>query len=163
MLDKLNPLAWVATLFFIGKIPHLGSVIASILAVPIAIFILLVGGKTLLLIASVALFFLGLFSTAIYLKKGGVEQEIVVDEVVAMWVVLLLCQFFGYEMIFVVYSLALACFVIFDIWKPWPSDVIHDRFHGSLGIMLDDLIIAFYAFAGMAVSFFFYTKLGWGG
>ena len=36
-------------------------------------------------------------------------------------------------------------FGIFDIWKPWPINVIDKSLGGGLGIMLDDVLAAIYA------------------
>ena len=38
-----------------------------------------------------------------------------------------------------------ALFRLFDIWKPWPVDVLDRRVPGGLGIMLDDLLAGGYA------------------
>jgi len=40
-------------------------------------------------------------------------------------------------------------FRIFDILKPWPVSLADRRVHGGLGIMLDDLLAAGYAWIGM--------------
>ena len=38
-------------------------------------------------------------------------------------------------------------FRLFDIWKPWPINLLDQRVSGGLGIMLDDLLAAIYALA----------------
>jgi len=40
-------------------------------------------------------------------------------------------------------------FRIFDIFKPWPVNLADRALHGGLGIMLDDLLAAGYAWIGM--------------
>ena len=42
-------------------------------------------------------------------------------------------------------------FRIFDILKPWPISVIDRQVTGGLGIMLDDVIAAFFAMAAMMI------------
>ena len=48
-------------------------------------------------------------------------------------------------------ALAFVLFRIFDIVKPWPIRDVDHRLGGGLGIMLDDLMAAFYAAACLRV------------
>jgi phosphatidylglycerophosphatase A len=48
-------------------------------------------------------------------------------------------------------ALAFVLFRIFDIAKPWPIRDVDHRLHGGTGIMLDDLMAAVYAAAGLRV------------
>ncbi|MBT7758192.1 MAG: phosphatidylglycerophosphatase A, partial [Rhodospirillaceae bacterium] len=53
----------------------------------------------------------------------------------------------------------LAGFVLFrlcDITKPWPASWADRRVHGGLGIMLDDVLAALYAFAAIAAFRYWY-------
>jgi len=45
-------------------------------------------------------------------------------------------------------------FRLFDIWKPWPINIVEQRVKGGLGIMLDDTLAAIYA--GLILYFFTY-------
>ena len=38
-----------------------------------------------------------------------------------------------------------ALFRLFDIWKPWPINLLDKNVHGGLGIMLDDVLAGFFA------------------
>lgn len=38
-----------------------------------------------------------------------------------------------------------ALFRLFDIWKPWPINLLDKNVHGGLGIMLDDVLAGVYA------------------
>jgi len=40
-------------------------------------------------------------------------------------------------------------FRLFDIWKPWPIRLIERRVGGGLGVMLDDLIAAAFAWVAL--------------
>lgn len=42
-----------------------------------------------------------------------------------------------------------ALFRLFDIWKPWPIQVLDARVHGGLGIILDDLLAGVLAWAAL--------------
>ena len=71
---------------------------------------------------------------------------IVIDEILAIWVVLLflpptlLAQAFG-----------VLAFRAFDIVKPPPIGIIDRRYKNGFGVMVDDLVAAFYALLAAAV------------
>ena len=46
-------------------------------------------------------------------------------------------------------------FRVFDILKPWPISVIDSRVKGGLGIMLDDVIAAFFSLAIIQTVIYF--------
>ena len=43
--------------------------------------------------------------------------------------------------------LALLMFRLFDIWKPWLVGLVDRKIHGGVGVMLDDLMAAFFVLA----------------
>ena len=73
---------------------------------------------------------------------------IVWDEIVAIWLVLfilprtLIWQAFGFLI-----------FRLFDILKPPPIRYCDQRIHGGFGVMLDDLLAAFYALLTLALAY----------
>ena len=75
-------------------------------------------------------------------RRIGVHDHpgIVWDEIAGMYMTLLVIPpHIG------LYLLAFGLFRLFDIWKPWPIRDLDHRLAGGAGIMLDDLIAAFYA------------------
>jgi phosphatidylglycerophosphatase A len=71
----------------------------------------------------------------------GVEDYggIVWDEMVAYWLVIAFIPFhWGW------YLAGFVIFRAFDILKPWPISLIEEKYHGGLGIMLDDVLAAVY-------------------
>ena len=72
---------------------------------------------------------------------------IVLDEIVSVLAATLVMTQRSVPGLFLVFVL----FRIFDIAKPWPIRDVDHRLGGGLGIMLDDLIAAFYAAVGLAV------------
>jgi phosphatidylglycerophosphatase A len=36
-------------------------------------------------------------------------------------------------------------FRLFDIWKPWPINIIDERVHGGFGMILDDIVAGLFA------------------
>ena len=84
-------------------------------------------------------------------KTGAVLQRpdhgaIVIDEIVAFWIVLWLLP--GGVL---TQAVAFAGFRFFDILKPPPIRAVDQRFKHGLGVMLDDLIAAFYALLAAAI------------
>ena len=71
---------------------------------------------------------------------------IVLDEIVAVLAAALVMAERSLPALFLLFVL----FRIFDIAKPWPIRDVDHRLGGGLGIMLDDLIAAFFAAIGLA-------------
>ncbi len=91
--------------------------------------------------ACVALFALGTAAAGHVAKRVGREDPgiVVVDEIVGMWVTLLLVPFSVWT--------ATAGFLLFramDVWKPYPARDL-EALHGGLGIMADDVAAGLYA------------------
>jgi phosphatidylglycerophosphatase A len=70
---------------------------------------------------------------------------IVIDEIVAFWLVLWLLP----DGIFT-QAVAFVGFRLFDILKPPPIGAVDRRFKNGIGVMLDDLLAAFYTLLGAA-------------
>jgi phosphatidylglycerophosphatase A len=86
-------------------------------------------------------FALGVASATVVAKRLGIEDPgiVVVDEIVGMWISLLLLPFTLFT--------ALAGFVLFrvmDVWKPYPARDL-EALPGGWGIMLDDVMAGVYA------------------
>ena len=79
-----------------------------------------------------------------FLRDSGLGDEswIVVDEFAAMLFVL---AFIPKDVFLVL--LALSMFRLFDICKPWFVGLVDRKIHGGIGVMLDDLIAAFFVLA----------------
>ncbi|GAA5786548.1 phosphatidylglycerophosphatase A [Chitiniphilus shinanonensis] len=67
---------------------------------------------------------------------------IVVDEIVATWLVLA-----SVPLTWQGWLAAFAAFRLFDILKPWPIRWFDRKVHGGFGVMLDDILAAGYAIA----------------
>jgi len=72
---------------------------------------------------------------------------IVIDEIVAIWVVLLLVP--G---TLAAQAAAVVLFRVFDIAKPPPIRALDRRWKHGIGVMIDDLVAAFYALVVIAVA-----------
>ena len=72
-------------------------------------------------------------------RYGHDPAEVTIDEVLGMWVSLLLLP----KKIIIIIA-AFFIFRFFDIIKPFPARKF-DAMHGGLGIMMDDVIAGIYA------------------
>ena len=98
-----------------------------------------------------AIAYVVLFACAVWaVRRAGDElgehdhQSIVIDEMFAMCLVLEVAPQTapGWLAAFVLFRL-------FDIWKPWPINVVDRQFETAFGVMLDDLLAA--VFSGVAL------------
>ena len=97
------------------------------------------------------------------LSAGGAEKIldrpdpgiVVIDEIAGMLV----------TMIFIppnpiAWLLAFLLFRLFDILKPFPVNFFDQRFHGGIGIVLDDLMAGLYALASLQILWHLAGKAG---
>jgi phosphatidylglycerophosphatase A len=74
---------------------------------------------------------------------------IVIDEIVGFLLLLILVSYLtgvGVSITKIDFILAFILFRIFDIWKPFPIDLLEKKFKGGFGIMIDDIGAAIYAY-----------------
>ncbi len=149
----------VATFFGVGLLPWAPGTWGSAAAIPAAWVIHGLGGFPALLLASVAVTFVGWWATAAATrgKENHDPGEIVIDEVAGMWVALLplsagLWQAGVDPWVFPWpgWVGAFVLFRVFDILKPGPIGWA-DRMHTPLGVMLDDVLAGFAAAIGVAL------------
>ncbi len=61
-------------------------------------------------------------------------------------------------------AVAFVLFRIFDIWKPYPIRELERHVKGGLGVMIDDVVAAFYAYIVFALFIVaVYKGLGYAG
>jgi phosphatidylglycerophosphatase A len=133
----------------------------SLAALPAAWGLHVLGGFGLLALATVAVFALGWWA-ALVETRGGADpdpSEIVIDEVVGMWIALfpvsLGAAMRGVDVtaLWPGWVVAFLAFRLFDIWKPGPIGWA-DRMHSPLGLMLDDVIAGVFAALAVIVAAF---------
>ena len=74
---------------------------------------------------------------------------VVIDEIVGMLVTMIAVPATALNM-----ALGFILFRIFDIVKPFPVNLFDKRFHGGLGIMLDDVVAGIYSLLIMQILLF---------
>lgn len=148
----------IGTVMGAGYIRPAPGTWGSLIALPWAWLLHVVGGMPLLVLAIVAAFLTGWWATS-KMTAGSTDHdpsEIVIDEVVGQWIALLPLSIASWRMgldITVMWPGWIAAFVLFrlfDIWKPllvgWA-----DRRGDPLGVMLDDVIAGIFAAIGVVV------------
>lgn len=139
-----SPANLIATLFGAGKLPSAPGTWASAIALPLGWAIRYYFGPYGVPVAIVALFFIGWWASSAYVKVTGEKDPgaIVIDEVVGQWIVMISAPptIIGYGVCFLLFRL-------FDVLKPFPINWVDEHIKGGLGVMLDDVLAAIYAFA----------------
>jgi len=143
----MSPAGLVATWFGSGHLRPAPGTWGSLAALPCAWVVYVLTGPVGLLVATGAVFALGLWATSVETagKADHDPSEIVVDEVVGQWIALLPVAFGAARAgadVLALWPGILAGFVLFrlfDIWKPGPVGWA-DRRGDALGVMLDDVI-----------------------
>lgn len=160
-----HPAHFIALGFGAGLAPRAPGTFGTLVPVPFVALVLLAVPRdlmafTALVIAFMAIpaFFLGAWACTITGRDLGVEDHgaMVIDEVVAF---IPLCALTmpgaiasANPLLLVV---AFALFRFFDIVKPPPIRTLERNVRGGLGVMLDDVVAAFYAYVVFAFFLIF--------
>jgi len=138
----------ITTVFGVGLLPKAPGTWGTLTALPFGYILHGLGGPALLAVATIAAFALGWW--AVKRDTDGKADhdpgEIVIDEVVGLWITLLPVSY-GLAHAGVApwtfpwpgWVAAFVLFRIFDIFKPWPVSRA-DALHTPLGVMLDDVV-----------------------
>jgi phosphatidylglycerophosphatase A len=145
-----HPATLIATWFGVGLLPKMPGTFGSLAALPIAWVLADRFGPYAVAGAGLALFFIGLWASGVYLRQTRTEDpgEIVVDEVSAQ---LIACAPAGLDPLG--FALAFVLFRIFDIMKPWPISALERGLPGALGVMADDAAAALFT-AALVILFY---------
>jgi len=148
----------IASVFGVGFLPKAPGTWGSLAALPAFYVLHGIGEFPLVLVATIAVFFLGWWATREATRAQADHDPgwIVVDEVVGQWLALFSLSFGLWWMGFDSwgfpwpgYVLGFAFFRLFDIRKPWLVGWA-DRRGDPLGVMLDDVIAG--VMAGLCVA-----------
>lgn len=142
----------VCRLGFAGLSPVMpgtcGSAVAALLA-PFLFLPLPLWGRALVL---VLVFWLGGMAATRGEQLLGRKDpgEIVIDELLGMWLVLLPFARPGWGAI----GLAFLLFRVFDMWKPWPVHASESWLPDGYGVMIDDVMAGLQALLVMGLLHF---------
>lgn len=131
----MHPAVALATLG-VGFLPRAPGTWGSLLALVVWWFVPALHSTLVLGVAAGIALVLGVVVIGQIMRRFGVLDagEIVIDEVVGMWIALLWAPAVWWVAI-----VAFAAFRLFDIAKPWPVSWA-DAQHTPLGVMLDDVL-----------------------
>ena len=143
---------FIATGFYSGYLPKAPGTWGSL--VGLLLFFLLHTLSLEIYLAIVAgIFIIGTFAAGEAEKIMDRKDPglVVVDEIVGMLITMIAIPATPLTM-----ALGFVFFRIFDIWKPFPIGLVDQRFHGGLGIMLDDVIAGIYSLIILQLLFRFF-------
>jgi phosphatidylglycerophosphatase A len=141
----------IATGFYSGYLPKAPGTWGSLMG--LLIFFLLHTLSLGIYLAVVAgIFLIGTFAAGEAEKIMDHQDPglVVIDEITGMLVTMTAVPATPLAM-----ALGFVLFRIFDIWKPFPVNFFDQRFHGGLGIMLDDIVAGIYSLIILQLLFRF--------
>lgn len=146
----------IGTVLGVGYIRPAPGTWGSLVALPWAWLLHVIGGLPLLGIGIAVAFVKGWWATATMTRDAEDHDpsEIVVDELVGQWIAVLPLSYAAWSMEIDVLRMwpgwiaAFLLFRLFDIWKPGPIGWA-DRRGDALGVMLDDVIAGVFAALGV--------------
>tara|TARA_Y100001970_G_C14114821_1_gene792948 strand:+ start:656 stop:1141 length:486 start_codon:yes stop_codon:yes gene_type:complete len=158
MIKKINLI--FLTFFMIGKIKYAPGTFASIFACILFYLLAMFFSFSTILMIVLILFIYSFFAINHSFEKFDSDdpQEIVIDEVIGQMLTLLAIPIYETlwpSSVLYYYIFSLILFRLFDIWKPYPINIVDDNVKGPLGIMLDDIVASFYSILLLTIIFFF--------
>jgi phosphatidylglycerophosphatase A len=141
-IGKPSPLvSFIATGGGSGNLPVAPGTWGSLVALPCAAALHIVGGPWLLSLAILLAFVAGVWASGRYSRAIGREDpgSVVIDEFAGQWLAIM-----PVALDWRYYVVAFVLFRFLDITKPWPCRAA-ERAPGGLGIMLDDIVAGVYA------------------
>lgn len=143
---------FIATGCYSGYLPKAPGTWGSL--VGLLLFFLLHGlGLPVYLAVTAGLFVVGSFAAGEMEKilDNRDPGVVVIDEIVGMLIAMIAVPATPLAMV-----LGFVLFRVFDIAKPFPVNFFDQRFHGGLGIMLDDVIAGIYSLVALQLVLFLF-------
>jgi phosphatidylglycerophosphatase A len=143
-----HPAHFIALGFGAGLAPHAPGTFGTLAALGLYWLLALALPPIAIAFLAIPLFFVGVWACDVAGRNLGIADHgaFVWDEIVAFLPLAALAS----GSIFL-QALAFALFRLFDIWKPFPIRHFERRVKGGLGVMLDDLLAACYAYLVLAI------------
>lgn len=130
--------------FFIGFIPVASGSFASAFSL-LPFLISYFNNIFVLFIAIVLFFIISLLTGKDLLKKYGDDPSVlVIDEVIGMWLTILVIKLFFNEIYWLHFVVGFFLFRFFDIVKIYPA-IYFDKLNNTFGVLMDDVISGVYA------------------
>jgi len=158
MIKKFN--LFFLTFFMIGRIKYAPGTFASLASCFLFLLLIIFFNFTFIFFITLIIFSYSFIAINNSFDEFNSDdpQEIVVDEVAGQLLSLLAIPIYEtlYPLPIIYYCIAsFILFRLFDVLKPYPINYVDNNIKGALGIMLDDLLAAFYSIIVLCVIFFF--------
>ena len=137
---KLNFYKSISTFFGLGYISPFPGTLTSFLTVVIIWLIQKYFGFQITLTCVFIITLLGYIAIERDANKKSDPKEIVIDEFIGQAVVLIFLPLTLKN-----YLLGFIFFRFFDIYKPIPINYLENKYKNAFGIIIDDIVAAFYA------------------
>jgi len=143
-----HPAHFIALGFGAGLSPVAPGTIGTAVAVVIGVLAAQVVHPLIVAFCAIPLFFVGVWACEVTGRDLGAPDHgaMVWDEIVAFLPLAALAS-----ASLALQGLAFVIFRVFDIWKPFPIRDLERHVKGGLGVMVDDLVAAFYAYICFAL------------
>jgi phosphatidylglycerophosphatase A len=140
---RSHPAHFIALGFGSGLAPRAPGTFGTLAALALYYLLALVLPPLAIAFLAIPLFFVGVWACEITGRDLGAHDHgaMVWDEIVAFLPLAALAS-----ASWMLQAVAFALFRLFDIWKPYPIKGIERNVKGGMGVMVDDLIAAAYAY-----------------
>src|SRR3954469_21371094 len=138
-----HPAHFIALGFGSGLVPFAPGTWGTALSWGLCALLMLAVPPVIIAFAAIPLFFLGVWACERTGRDLGVSDHgaMVWDEVVAFLPLAAIASAAWWLQL-----IAFALFRLFDIWKPYPIRLVEKNVKGGMGVMVDDVIAAAYAY-----------------
>ena len=153
-----HPAHFIALGFGAGLAPVAPGTFGTLVAIPIVWVLGHFLPPLMIAVCAVPLFFIGVWACEVTGRDLGAPDHgaMVWDEVVAFIPLAALASAAWW-----LQAIAFAIFRLFDVWKPYPIRDLERHVKGGMGVMIDDVVAAFYAYIVFALFIVFvYRVLG---
>jgi phosphatidylglycerophosphatase A len=151
-----HPAHFIALGFGSGLAPVAPGTFGTLAAVALYWALALVLPPLVIAFLAIPLFFVGVWACDVTGRDLGAQDHgaMVWDEIVAFLPLAALAS-----ASLALQLVAFGLFRLFDIWKPFPIRELEKRVKGGLGVMIDDVVAAFYAYVVFVIFIVVVYKL----
>src|SRR5207237_4469368 len=156
-----HPAHFIAMGFGVGLVRITPGTFGTLSAWGIYLGLALVLAPVVIAFLAIPLFFVGVWACDRTGRDLGVEDHnaMVIDEIVAFLPLAAISSASWW-----LQAIAFGLFRLFDIWKPFPIRELEKRVRGGMGVMIDDVAAAMYAyFVFVLFVILVYKGLGYDG
>jgi phosphatidylglycerophosphatase A len=143
-----HPAHFIALGFGSGLAPKAPGTFGTLAAIALYYALALVLPPLAIAFLAIPLFFVGVWACDVTGRDLGVQDHgaMVWDEIVAFLPLAAVSSASPWLQL-----VAFALFRLFDIWKPYPIRELERQVKGGMGVMVDDVVAAFYAYVVFVV------------